>query len=358
MLVVRPWPPPPGNNNWVVINLNPNVPPGTGFVNPHPANSMVRVLRQLEGLDADGLPVSRATDHILHLAVKLRGNRQENFFTAHLPYYLQVASPPYPAGIITLPSPPYPPNSITNPFLPIQQDGSPNQYYTPTTFFDQAADARFQDPLPPPLGTSTIGYKTQWAEIAYFLWPNGTSTPNGTPLFALYRAEFKVVPDNRYVNGEVYNRLAANPPGPPPLLAKFGFGTAWNPYPVGDGFNEMSAILAERVYHFINPSGLASNNPRTQGPDRVFTYFYDSFNGRGFFDPANPEVWSATLIATDVVSFDVQILRPGDADFVDLQFGIFDTMFSNYTINAVKITLRVWDLKTHQTRQVTVIQDM
>ena len=359
MLVVGPWPPPPGNNTWVVQNLN--GPPGTPFVNNHGANSTVRVIRQFEGLDADGLPVSRATDHVLHLAAKLRGNRPEDFFTAHLPYYPFI-----------LPAPPYaaPSRVITNPFFPIQP-GRPgpiaNPYYLPTTFFDQAADGRFQDPLP--FGTSNVGYKTQWAEVAYFLWPNGTSAGN-TPLFALYRAEFKVVPDNRYVNGDIYNGSVVNPPGPnpPPFLGTAGI--AWNPPPVGDGFNELSVLLQDRVYHFINPSGLASNNIRTFQPDRTFTYFYDPSNGRGAFDPNNPDVWSATLIATDVVSFDVQILSPqlvqqtGVMDFSDVRGGMFDTapLFGvpspNYTINALKITLRVWDLKTRQTRQVTVIQDI
>jgi hypothetical protein len=30
----------------------------------------------------------------------------------------------------------------------------------------------------------------------------------------------------------------------------------------------------------------------------------------------------------------------------------------NYTIPAIQISLRVWDLKTEQTRQITIIQDM
>jgi hypothetical protein len=358
MLVVGPWPPPPGNNTWMVQNLN--GPPGTPFVNNHTPNSIVRVIRQLEGLDADQLPVARATDHVLHLAVKLRGNRPEDFFTAHLPYYpFNLRSPPYAA----------PSRVITNPFFPLSP-GFPrlaNPNYLPTTFFDQALDGRFQDFAP----TSPLaGYKTQWAEIAYFLWPNGT-TAGKTPLYALYRAEFKVVPDNRYLNGDVYNGSVVNPPGPnpPPFLGTAG--TAWNPPPLGDGFNELSVLLQDRVYHFINPSSLTTYNVRTFQPDRTFTYFYDdpfSGSGRGVFDPNNPDVWSATLIATDVVSFDVQILSPqsGVADFTDVLTGVFDTGPSppwvapppNWTINAVKITLRVWDLKTRQTRQVTVIQDM
>jgi hypothetical protein len=356
MLVVGPWPPPPGNNNWVVINLNPNVPPGTGFVNAHPANSTVRILRQWEGQDADSLVVSRATDHILHLAVKLRGNRQENFFTSHIP------------GAVT--SPPAPP-PLLSPFFAMLPTGNPNPNYAPTTFFDQAVDARFQDPVP----TSYLtGYKTQWAEIAYFLWPNGTSA-GGTPLYALYRAEFKVVPDNRYINGQI-NALPAQPapaPGLAPISSVPIQFNAWNL----DGYAEMSAgvttLGTTAVYQFYNPSDLAGNPTAVPPvtPSRVFSNFYNSGLAAAWrgnpatgqpFDPTAPERWSATLIATDVVSFDVQILSPqsGVADFSDIPTGVFDTFSStnSYTINAIKITLRVWDLKTRQTRQVSIIQDM
>ena len=102
-------------------------------------------------------------------------------------------------------------------------------------------------------------------------------------------------------------------------------------------------------------------NSTTGQPDRTFSYFYDSTQGRGLFNPSSPDIWSATLIATDVVSFDVQILSPqsGTADFTDIPGGVFDTAIQQpYTINAVKITLRVYDLKTRQTRQVSIIQDM
>jgi len=308
------------------------------FTANHPnAPITIRVIRQPEGVDADSLLVTRATDHILHLAVKLRGNRQENFFTAHLPWN----SPFFP--VLLNPGPPPP--------------TVPNPNYTPTTFFDQATDGRFQDQVSSPPIT---GYKTQWAEIAYFLWPNGTSA-NGTPLFALYRAEFKVVPDNRYVNGWVYN-----PPVPPPIASVNG----WNPV-TGDGYQEMSARsgsttiggVTYNTYYFPSPSSLANMRTTALGdsqPDRTFTYFYRA-EGRGPFDPSAAEIWSATLIATDVVSFDVQILSPqsGVADFTDIPGGVFDTaMQQPYTINAIKITLRVWDLKTRQTRQVSIIQDM
>jgi hypothetical protein len=353
--------PPPTANTFTA-----NFTPGP---NGHPAPLTIRVIGQLEGFDADLVPVRRATDQILHMAVKLRGNRQENFFTAHLP-----------GAVPAAPVPP-PPPPLLSPFFAMLPTGNPNPNYAPTTFFDQAVDARFQDPVP---NTYLTGYKTQWAEIAYFLWPNGTFTPNGVPLFALYRAEFKVVPDNRYINGQV-NPLGPQPspaPGvlPPISSVPIQFNVNVNSWNL-DGYSEMSAGVTgfgnppTPVYQFYNPSDLAGNPTALPPipPSRVFSNFYNSSLGAAWrgnpasglpFDGNNPTAvsnWSATLIATDVVSFDVQILSPqsGVTDFTDVPNGVFDTaMQQQYTINAVKITLRVRDLKTRQTRQVSVIQDM
>jgi len=181
------------------------------------------------------------------------------------------------------------------------------------------------------------------------------------------------VPDNRYVNGWVYAGA------PPPILVN-PTGDPRGGWVV-DGYQEMCARSGSTTvggvtynnYYFPSPSSLASTRTTASGgtaPDRTFTYFYDPMDGRVVppatgvlwpFDPNHPEIWSATLIATDVVSFDVQILSPqlGPTDFSDVPTGVFDTVTPQpYTVNAIKITLRVWDLKTHQTRQVSIIQDM
>jgi hypothetical protein len=324
----------------------------------------------IEGVDADGLPSMRAVEHVLHMAVKLRGNRPENFFTAHIP-----AASPFFA------------------FLP--SSTTPNPRYAPTTFFDQSIDGRFQDLVPIPNAAGYAGYKTQWAEVAYSLVPNGTSA-GGTPLFALYRFEFKVVPDNRYINGTAYPVPPPPPLPPPPLVSSFNLASSppaalpatW----LSDGYQEMSCQLTPApvppyaagtlLYYFNTPSDLAGSNGSV---NRALTATLPgtAVLARGGFSTTTPgpEVWSATLIATDVVSFDVQVLSPelaqlyGTLDFNDipnpnlLPNVAFDTATStnyyipapntnNYTIKAIKITLRVWDLKTRQTRQVTVIQDM
>jgi type II secretory pathway pseudopilin PulG len=345
----------PGQFLWVGYGVNAeqvqvlSVAPNTftaNFMLPHTAPFPIHPVSQiqLEGLDADGIPSRRAFDHVLHLAVNKRGNRQQDFFTAHIP--------------------------ALSPFFGLLPNGNPNPNFAPTTFFDQAIDGRYQDLAPPSSGPG--GYKTQWVEVAYFLWPNGTNAA-GTPLYALYRAEFKVVPDNRYINGQVYTLPAQ--PGMPSVPMPFPLSAASLLDPrgpwVADGYNEMSARGAGGIYYFHTPTDLASRNFGNAGlPNRAFTFFYDPTQWRG--DPVtpdfstNPDQWSASLVATDVVSFDIQVFSPqiaratGIQDFTDLPGGLFDTAYGSpgYTVNAIKITLRVWDLKTRQTRQVSIIQDM
>jgi hypothetical protein len=387
-------------------------PPVTGttfsanFVLPHPGPTSpvpYYLIRPLEGVDADFLPSARATGHILHMSVKQRGNRQENFFTAHLP--------------------------AASPFFPFLAAGVPNPSYAPTTFFDQAIDGRYQDLVPT---SDPAPYKTQWAEVAYFLVPNG-ATAEGTTLYALYRCELKVVPDNRYINGQAYTPTS---PGIP-----FSSWAAYNELSCQQKFN---STVGAPYYYFNNTSDLAtlaqgslpaaitgpglqttavnansgvnlniqagsvlivdsgpqaemvvvagppSAPPTTAGTTTTFSANFNLTHAagapvfvvnrgfmaaqaglRGAFNTSSPDAWSATLLATDVVSFDVKILPnlPGfSSDFSDVvpvpgwPFGTYDTALpvssAAYSIRAVQITLRVCDLKTRQTRQVSIIQDM
>jgi hypothetical protein len=56
---------------------------------------------------------------------------------------------------------------------------------------------------------------------------------------------------------------------------------------------------------------------------------------------------------------------PGAGDsFADLPGGMFDSSTGwplpngSTGVSAVQVTIRVWDLRTQQTRQITLIQDM
>jgi prepilin-type N-terminal cleavage/methylation domain-containing protein len=285
--------------------------PQQGFFSLFQGDASIR-----EGTDADlqvaapldavyFLGATRATTHVLHFSVRLRGNRREDFFAASIP-----GSP------LLLPAP---------------GGGAQN----PTTFFNQTDEARYQD-----TGST---YNGQWAEVAYFLAPNGT-TAGGTPLYALYRSQFVVLPDNRRAN-------ALNLP-----LAQHA---------------ELSCEMSNGALYFNTPEDLT--RPQTR-----------AFTARGAFDRANPAGWAATALLTDVVSFDVRVLRYFPADdqgtpafsdpcFVDLP-GTPPTSFdtaaapplpqvpglpqSSYTLVALQISLRLWDLRTEQTRQITFVQPL
>jgi prepilin-type N-terminal cleavage/methylation domain-containing protein len=384
----------------------------------------------IEGLDGDGLPSTRATDHTLHFSVKLRGNKRQDFVSATLP-----ASSP----LLTLPS----------------------------NFFNQAADARYQE---------QSEYSSQWFEVAYYLrqtgttlLPNSPSLPNrpstapGTPLFALIRRQLVAVPDNTRLNWgtpvKVYNaddltsyaemsckkttlslapqnQLYPSPGDPlyfnnptdltvPPrrfgMLPRLGTSQLTGrkedaglpSIPLLDP-NDASVVVAEINRRRISPMlGEMNYQHRVFGdlpidwPTELRSWFVqkgvfaDSFTNVGL-----PVVWQdypklqgADVLLTNVVSFEVKVLVPGAIDFADLFTleqqrllptsnsvfrgtgpRVFDTWssvrddtydYSHWSVPnaatsapaqirilALQITLRIWDQKTQQTRQITLVQDM
>jgi hypothetical protein len=273
-----------------------------------------------EGTDPDGNPSWSATNNVLHFSTKLRGNKPEAFFQAYI-------------------------GDPNSPLLP----GTANA--VPTNFFNQSPDAVFE------VAGSQV-YSSPWAEIGYFLVKTGTTDspndPNGpgsTPLYALYRSQLAVVVNNQW------NSLVGN----------------YNNY------LEMSCEqLSPTQIYFNGPSDLVFlNNPASQTAPalrRGLGQLSVTFDGtpitgglRGTFNPATPQAWGASLLLTDVVSFNVQILVPGGTSgFIDIPLDsngsrTFDTGASpapNYPILAIQVTLRIWDTKTQQTRQVTMVQDM
>ena len=72
-----------------------------------------------------------------------------------------------------------------------------------------------------------------------------------------------------------------------------------------------------------------------------------------------------TLVLPNVISFHVQakaLISAAAPNFVDVP--LYDTTkfgvagYPNDGLKGVQITLRVWDPKTRQTRQITVVQDL
>ncbi len=164
-----------------------------------------------EGTDADGMPCYRGPmaplgankADALYFTVKLRGNRRESHFThrfpatpnpapANPPSFAVFAGPPVPFfGLSPLTDVQYPRQGTPPPANPI---GLPN-------FFNHAPDAIFQD------DAQQLTYRSQWAEVVWYLVPTGTTVEPtnpastlGTPLYSLYRAQYLLVPNNAAAN--------------------------------------------------------------------------------------------------------------------------------------------------------------
>jgi hypothetical protein len=251
-----------------------------------------------------------AIDHKLHLAVKLRGNSRDSVFIAAVPN--------------------------ASPLLQVQ-----------TTFFDQNVDARFQEAN---AATATQQFCSPWAEVAYFLVKTGTTVapndPNstiGTPLFALYRAQYVVVSDNTRVN---FGSLAV-------------------------------AVAALNQYQEVSCAGSSLNPGKLYfySPSDLTDYTKRRFNVSGAVQVNQA---GATQVLSNVVSFTVRTLQTGappgapklptvavgTTDFADLSIDTgtnrppYATGLTGFSVKAIEVTIRVWDARTGLTRQVSVIQDM
>jgi hypothetical protein len=220
---------------------------------------------------------------------------------------------------------------------------------------------------------------SQWGEVAYFLRPLTTSA-GGTPLFALYRRQ---------------RLLAPQPQNPAIVMANVG---EWPQYyevsfPQPNGpttqLNDPGSIT-------VPPNRLLANPTDPLGSPSGTWTIQDLLG-------ANAAQAGDDLLMTDVISFDIKVLQEGYDPtqaqpigpgnfvplFVDLpppslsqntviqaanSISMFDTWSNQapYTttagqptslplpirILAIQITLRVWDERTQQTRQMTITQDM
>ena len=302
----------------------------------------------VEGLDGDGIPSLYATDHRLHFSIKLRGSQRADFLSANVPY------------------------------------GSP-LLSANTTFFGFPPDARFQDP--PIAGNYWASYNSQWAEVAYFLIPNGATAGNNR-LFALYRRQRLAVANNLNLN---WNNPAVriNNANDLNLLP-------WQYASISCQKNKRDNSFPDFLY-FNDPTdltvperrlGFQSSQPVQGNPIPLPSYVYTPLQDPASLPAASLKQQGSDLLLTDVVSFTIQVLSP-DIDptlssFRDLPrlgqppgIGMFDSWSNvqddtaNYygsaaslpapmliRISALEIILRVYDARTGQTRQITIIQDM
>jgi prepilin-type N-terminal cleavage/methylation domain-containing protein len=316
-----------------------------------PAQGFFRVFQgtppTYEGSDPDGIPSYRSVDHVLHFTINLGKvvdgvgllNPRDRYLSEPLP-------------------------------------GSPLANQGP---------AAFQD------GTS---YLAQWAEVAYFLRPNGTSTPAGpgtpaVPLYTLYRRQrLLYVPAPGLGDLNLFNRISSG-------LRDQYVNVSCQPDPLNLGWLHLNSPadatlptnrLGGAPGGVISSGGLLNLGVLQNG---VIPTLRD--------ETPLAEFWDADVVLGDVVSFDVRLAQSG-GDFTDLYDPglqaliqnpayqgpdaprVFDTwsrvkdsLFDlslwdvpgtlnslplNIKVGAVQVQIRVWDRRSQTTRQVTIVQDM
>jgi prepilin-type N-terminal cleavage/methylation domain-containing protein len=318
----------------------------------------------LEGTDLNGFNSYRCVDQTLAFTIKVRGNQLGDFLTANAPAQLLAASPSF---------------------------GPP--------------EARLQ----------SNSYSYQWAEVAWFLKPSINPATGkqdvtaadpitgaaGVPLYTLYRRQRLAVPENSLVNPAIPASQLPNclelscwPNGDPKQASTNLYFN--NPTDLtvptrrfGGGVPTAFTTLAQDVALLkpANAAALAGSDiqltdvvsfeVRVNNPDFPFFFFFFSNNSVDpfvtLFDPSLSFFRTGNPLFGNAMVYDTwSTVVDGLSDYSQaLQFFFFDfgqqatsiTMpmwdgFSAPNVQALQITLRIWDAKTNQTRQVTIVQAM
>ena len=309
-----------------------------------------------------------ATNHMLHFTAKLRGNERGDFYSAG-------DIPASGAALIT------------------------SQYLFGTRHYEESATV----------------YNSQWAEVVYFLRATGDTAKGGTPLFALYRRQFLLVLDNALLSAPIkgvpssYPEMSCRDDGT-------GTGTLYfnNPRDVTMPIRRSGMIPNPNTFVPAPVPAYPANAGLAGIPLYVDTTTTPSTAKVGYQTMAdvNAAMAGSDILLSNVLSFEVRILPIGGTQFVDLfdssltvnkpgnsvfngagQARVFDTwsnmnektvagaptpaydysqsVAANATAQpyampfpttvrpkAIQVIIRVWDEKTFQTRQVTVVQDL
>jgi prepilin-type N-terminal cleavage/methylation domain-containing protein len=312
-----------------------------------------------EGVDAAGVPSYRSADHALHFTVKLRGNQEGDFFSAGVP----AGSP-----------------LLTNIF------GS--------------LEARYQ---------GAGAYRSQWAEVAYFLRPsvdaqNLADTANGTPLYSFYRRQRLTVPNNVVIPPQPAALASAylevsctrDPANPDSLYfntpldltvpaRRFGSDANGLPSVTVPGYGLSYPILSEQsadanlhgadliladVVSFDVRVLLAVNPGVYEGPADPRNPFLDLYDPSvDGYDNGNPvlfatngprvfDTWSSAYSGVPGVPDYSTWNAPSKATSIPMWKSNAPNNLRGPIVQAIQVTIRVWDVKTSLTRQITIVQAM
>ncbi len=355
-----------------------------------------------ENQDGDSLPSYRATNHILHFTSRLSGQGQGDFATSSLPSQLIGQS------LIT--------TGADNRYQ--QSAQFRGRWYEVVYFMRPTGLAAGGSGAPVytlyrrqlgvidvPGGTSSLasqlGQSVQiglsgnpnndWAgfsEISCKKSQDITNLNNPVPTLYPDTVRFSSPADLTMPARRFAMLPAASNIGVAQPLAEVA-GLPANPLVLASSPLGQNIAISGRTYPILGEVPASITSPWGLPPALPAPYF------------ANPPPWQdsgslqgADLMLGSVISFQVQVLTQGATDFSDLGsgnnsvfqkagIGVFDTWssqsdgtydYSNsmsttlqasgvtvplqLNILALKITIRVWDEKTLQARQITIIQDM
>ena len=339
-----------------------------------------------EGADGDGIPSTRATGHMLHFTSKLSGQGQGDFATSSLPTALSLQA------LVT-----------SNGDNRYQQSGQFRGRWFEVAYFLRpnqlsagGSGSQLFTLYRRQLGVlDTTGVNPSLASQL-----NGLSTPvkaaTGVDLGNFSEISYKKAGDMFAVNPanatSYPDTIVFNSPADLTMpIRRFAM------LPGAAGSAEMAGIPADRLLSLSSSGGYPITN-------RSYPILGEVPSDQGWptASPAlgaNPPAWSANsglagadVLLSDVISFEIKALFQGSNDFTDIPtgnntllasagIGVFDTWsnrkdnlfdYSNSatggttnsapitssSIQALKITIRIWDAKTLQARQITIIQDM
>jgi type II secretory pathway pseudopilin PulG len=318
--------------------------------------------------DGDGYPswvapdprVGIAGSHALQFTVKRRGNQRDQFASVGL--FAYNAGPPASYQV-----------DAASPLL------TTNTGFTP--------DSRFQAI---PAATTGI-FASQWYEVAYFLADLGEQTPGGTKRYALYRQQRLLVTQNSAINAGTTPQ-GINPQGAvgPQQLVPVGKNNN-----TAQEYTEISTSTAsiQGNMYFNSPADVTIPERRLGGALSTLSPISATWTPQMALQPVANPLYGSDILISDVISFDVRVLVPGQSDFVDLNTftsnntglfaanaAVFDTWskatdalydYSTWSvpstakslplqlrIQAVQISIRVWDIRSQQARQITIVQDL
>jgi type II secretory pathway pseudopilin PulG len=339
----------------------------------------------LEGVDGDSLPSYRASTHMLHFTSRLSGEGMEDYATSSVPAAL---------------------NNLAFGDTRYQQDSQfRGRWYEVVYFLKPNGQITGSGGLPlytlyrrqlGVLDLSNQVYPPYAKQLTSQVPP--VTVSNGQDWAAFSELSCKKSGDISVLRGPVAgvypDTIRFSSPGDLTMPAR-RFGML--PAPVG-GSIEMAGLptkpllpaTAIQVQSRSYPT--LGEVPTLPSPWATPAALAAPYNGNPPSWQGNGDLQGADLLLSDVISFEVKILAATSSDFEEISptvmknsvfknnVGVFDTWssqkdevydYSNWntpdtstslplqaTIQALKITIRLWDAKTQQARQVTIIQDM